>query len=164
MEDVNNTKKLKDMKLFNTYKIEISIILILLVLVSVKLFSGKWYKENAQTAINMSLDNKNILTQIPDDTSYLLIDISQHGENSQQAENGFIPMPFNKSVEEETIRQFKRNGSKIVVYSTNYPESCMAWVLLNQLGVNECYVLNTQAQKQEVFNYQFQPDTTARLE
>jgi hypothetical protein len=83
--------------------------------------------------------------------------------------NPFSSFPvMNVSWEEMMKKEFHGKISqpdhRYVIVSDSRAEGVRAWVLLNQAGVKNLFILREEGVNDELFKYQFQPDTTIRLE
>ena len=74
-----------------------------------------------------------------------------------------VNIPFEELLEKPNRKILDQTKGEIVLYSKDVSTTSKAWVILNQLGFQDVLILRN-SENTEVFNYKFQPDTTARLE
>jgi hypothetical protein len=145
-------KKLKELK------IVLVILLVVLVLVIVKTTGKNCFKEDAKNAIEAVTGN-NFLISLNDfkvsENQFLVVDLNKSG--SIQFENSLI-IPFEKLLEESTIQKVKETKGKILLVSDDNSQTAKAWVILNQMGIKNVFVLAND-DNPEVLKYEFQSDT-----
>jgi len=150
-------KKLKELK------IVLAILLVVLVLVIAKTMSKNRLNQDAINAIE-AVSNSNFSVSLNEfkaaQNQFLVVDLSESG--SAQFENS-MKVPFDKLLEESTIQKLKETQGKILLVSTNNSQTSKAWVILNQIGIKNVFVL-TNEENQEILKYAFQPDSITRLE
>lgn len=150
-------KKLKELK------IVLVILLIVLVLVIVKTTGKNRFKNDAKDAVEAVAGN-NYLVSINDFKSaqnqFLVVDLNE--TDSIQFENS-IKISFEKLLEESHIQKIKETQGKILLVSAKNSQTAKAWVILNQMGIKNVFILSND-ENPEVLKYEFQPDTRAGLE
>jgi hypothetical protein len=67
-------------------------------------------------------------------------------------------------MKKEFLRKIQQPDHKVVIVSGSQTDGVKAWVLLDQAGVKNLFVLREEGMNDELFKYQFLPDTTIRLE
>lgn len=100
-----------------------------------------------------------------------LISINEYNQNKEafqvvtltQSENpdtvqfeNSIKITFEKLLEESVIQQLKEKQIKILLVSADNSQSSNAFVILNQMGFKNVFVLSNEVNP-EVLKYQFQP-------
>lgn len=150
-------KKLKELK------IVLVILLIVLVLVIVKTTGKNRFKNDAKDAVE-AVGGNDFLVSLNDFKSaqnqFLVVDLNE--TDSIQFENS-IKISFEKLLEESNIQKIKETQGKILLVSADISQTSKAWVILNQMGLKNVFILSNN-ENPEVLKYEFQPDTTARLE
>ena len=63
-----------------------------------------------------------------------------------------------------TLEKLNTPDKKITLYSENESQATSAFVLLNQLGVKNVYILKSGEGDDEEKRFSFQPDTTLKPE
>ena len=142
------------------------LLVIILVLVILRSTNVNLFKQEAKTAIELATQGKNILSleNINALTSgFIIINLdSPESYKASQFKNS-KNIPFNNLLEKENRGIFENIAGEIILYSDDISTSSKAWVVLNQLGYKNVYILQNK-DSNEVLKYKFQPDTTARLE
>lgn len=69
-----------------------------------------------------------------------------------------MKVPFDKLMEESTIQTLKETQGKILLVSDDNSQTAKAWVILNQMGIKNVFLLSNE-ENAEVLKYEFQPDT-----
>lgn len=90
---------------------------------------------------------------------YLVVEL---GENSN---NGKFPVAVKVTFEELTDNDFREqleSSEKKILLTGNEPQTAKAWVILNQLGVKNLFIL-TEMKKPEMLRYTFNTDTLKTL-
>ena len=148
--------KLKDLK------IVLFILLIVLVLVIAKTTGKNRFKQDAKNAIEVITSN-NFSVSLTDfraaENQFLVVDLSESG--SIQFDNS-LKVPFEKLIDETLIQKLKETEKKILLVSEDNSLAIKSWVILNQLGFKNIFVLS-DAENAEVLKYKFQPGTSAGM-
>jgi len=155
--EIVKMKRLKDLK------IVLLLLLVVLVLVIIRTTGKNGFKEDAKNAIETAT-SKNCSVSLNDfkatENQYLIVDLNESGlvrfENS-------IKVPFEKLLEESTLQKLKETENKILLVSDNNSAATKAWVILNQMGFKNVFILSNK-ENPEVLKYEFQPDSAVSLE
>ncbi len=91
---------------------------------------------------------------------YLIVDLDE--SDSSRFDNS-IKVQFEKLLEDSNHQRLMDSEKKIVLVSTDISTVSKAWVILHQLDIENVYLLSG-GENPEVLKYEFQPDTSARLE
>ncbi len=146
------------MKKLRELKIVIVILLIISVLVIVKTTGKNRFNHDAKDAIE-AVSGNNFSVSLNDfktaETQFLVVDLNESG--SAQFENS-MKVQFEKLLEESTIQKLKDTQGKILLVSDDNSQTAKAWVILNQMGIKNAFVLAND-ENPEVLKYKFQPDT-----
>jgi uncharacterized protein (UPF0333 family) len=151
------------MKKLKEFKIVLLILLVVLVLVIVKSTGKNRFKQDAKSAIE-TITSNNFSVSLTDfsaaENQFLVVELNESG--SVQFENS-IKVNFEKLIDETILEKLKETENKILLVSEDNSLAIKSWVILNQLGFKNIFVLLVDENK-EVVKYKFQPDTSARLE
>ncbi|MDD2307365.1 MAG: rhodanese-like domain-containing protein [Prolixibacteraceae bacterium] len=147
-------------------KFVILIIVVILVLVIIRNSDQNLFKQDIKSAIEATQNNSNLLS--PDQLhqlkgSWMVVNIgtsdlpdSIHVEHS-------IKIPFENLLDQTNRKILEEVDGKLILYSGDVETASKAWVILNQMGFKNVFILNSGGNPEEL-KYKFQPDTTARLE
>jgi uncharacterized protein (UPF0333 family) len=145
------------MKKLKEFKIVLLILLVVLVLVIVKSTGKNRFKQDAKSAIE-TITSNNFSVSLTDfsvaENQYLVVVLNESG--SVQFENS-IKVPFEKLIDENILQKLKETDNKILLISGNNSIALKAWVILNQLGFKNVFVLSDE-ETPEGLKYKFQPD------
>ncbi len=144
-------------------KIVLLVLAIILVLVIVKTVGKNGFKQDAKSAIEAVVSSNFMVSQNElenNKTQYLIIDLDESA--SSQFENS-VKIPFDKLLAETTLQKLKDSEKKILLVSADNSALAKAWVILYQLNFKNVFVLSGE-ENPEVLKFEFQPDTSARLE
>ncbi len=144
-------------------KIVLLVLVVVLALVLVKTIGKNGFKQDAANAVDAIVSNKFMI--FPHDlknaeNQYLIVDLDE------SASSGFensLKIPFDKLLEESNLQKIKDSEKKILLVSTDNSVAAKAWVILNQLDIENVFFLSN-GENPEVLKYEFQTDTTAKLE
>ncbi len=157
------------MRIMNQLKnltIVFAVLGIILILVLVRNSNQNLFKQDVQTAIEATQDNKNLIS--PDQLKksgkpFLVINLGSedmpdflHFENS-------IHLPLENLLDQTNRKILEEANGDIIIYSTDVSTAAKAWVILNQLRFKRVFILNSDINSEDL-KYKFQPDTSARLE
>jgi len=134
-----------------------------LVFVIVKSNGKNSFTQDAQNAVEAAVSN-NFSISISEfktmEKDVLIVDLNESGKSQF---NNSVQIPFNKLLDESALQTLKKTKIKILLVSDDISKAEKAWVILNQLGLKNVFVLSTE-ENPEVLKYEFVPDTSARLE
>jgi len=146
------------MKRLSDLKIVLIILLVVLVLVIVKSTGKNHFKQDAQNAIE-TVENNNFSISMNDfvgfENQFLVVVLNEYG--SVQFENS-IKVPFEKLIDETILEKLKETENKILLMSDDHSSALKAWVILNQLGFKNIFVLSDEENPEDL-KYEFQPET-----
>lgn len=139
----------------------IAALVILVVLVLVRAFNTNLFKQNASDVLvsiestTVSIDALQSLTG-----KYTIVELDDKsglfGENS-------IAIPFDQILEKSNRKKFESFEGATYLFSSSTGKTAQSWVILNQLGYNNVYILCEQ-ENPEALKYKFRPDTTIKPE
>ncbi|MDP2338614.1 MAG: rhodanese-like domain-containing protein [Bacteroidota bacterium] len=146
--------------------IVVLILVALLILVIVRSSDKNLFKKEVRTAIEATQNNSNTISldQLKKQTrSWIVVNLGSedlpdflHSENS-------IHLPVENILDQTNRKILGEAKGDLILYSNDEAMAAKTWVILNQLGFENVFILNTGSNP-EVLKYKFQPDTTARLE
>ena len=154
------------MSLLKNLKIIIPVLMVLLILVIIRISDTNVFREPARKALEATQNNGNLIT--PDQLklltgSYLVIDLrSVAGHDSIQFQHR-MQIPFEKILDRVNRDVLDQTKGDLILYSDDIATASKAWVILNQIGYKNLWILTSNTNPEES-KYKFQPDTTARLE
>ncbi|MFA5328209.1 MAG: hypothetical protein WC384_10500 [Prolixibacteraceae bacterium] len=154
------------MKRIKNILVVVLILLILLVLVISRSTDQNLFKRNVNSALEKSENGSNTIS--PDElkartTAYLVINLDPGRISPSISVEKIIAIPLQNLLDEANRKILKEVDGDLILYSSENATSAKAWVILNQLGFQNVYILSS-GENPEVLKYKFQPDTTARLE
>lgn len=139
---------------------------ILLILVIIRISDQNLFKKDVKTAIEATQNNSNTLS--PDQLHqlkgpWMVVNIgntdlpdSIHAEHSMK-------IPFENLLDQTNRKILEGVDGDLILYSADVATASKAWVILNQMGFKQVFILNSGGNPEEL-KYKFQPDTTVRLE
>jgi len=152
--------KLKNLRLV------ILIVGILLILVIVRNSDSNIFRKDINTAVEAAQNNSNLLSieQVRQLKSTWLVINGGNDKlpDSLRIEHS-ISIPFENLLEEANRKILKEVDGDLILYSSDVAMASKAWVILNQLGYPNVFILKSEGNQEEL-KYKFQPDTTVRLE
>ncbi len=154
------------MQQFKNLKFVILIIVVLLILVIVRNSDQNLFKKDIKSAIEATQNNSNILSrdQLHQMKGpWMVVNIGNSDlSDSVQVEHS-IKIPFENLLDQTNRNILEGVNGDLILYSADVATASKAWVILNQMGFKNIFILNTGGNPEEL-KYKFQPDTTARLE
>lgn len=149
-----------------SYKWNLLVLAILLILVLVRNSDPHVFKVVVKEAIASSADSHNLitvaqLTQLS--TPLLIVDLGVESEHDSLNRIPSVKIPFEQLLNPVNRKILNEAKGGIVLTSREVATASRAWVILNQLGYQKVWILTPNGDG-EAFKYKFQPDTTARLE
>ena len=147
-------------------KFVILIIGVLLTLVIVRISDRNLFKQDVKTAIKALQNNQNMIStdQLRQQKNpWIVLNIGDSDmPDSIQVEHS-MKIPFESLLDQTNRKILEEVDGDLVLYSADVATASKAWVILNQLGFKNVFILNT-GENQEELKYKFQPDTAAKLE
>ena len=144
----------------------ILVIVILLIMVIIRNSNTNLFKQDVKTALD-GIQTKNNLVS-PDQLKkkkepWLVVNLGNedlpdilHFENS-------IHIPFENLLDQTNRNILKDTKGDLILYSEDNSETAKAWVILNQLGFKNVFILKNEENTEEL-KFMFEPDSSARLE
>jgi hypothetical protein len=154
------------MEQLKNLKFVILFIVVILILVIVRNSDQNLFKQDVKSAIEATKNNSNVLS--PDQLHqlkepWMVVNIG----NSELPDSIYvehsIKIPFENLLDQTNRKILKEVDGKLILYSADVAIASKAWVILNQMGFKNAFILNSGGNPEEI-KYKFQPDKTARLE
>ena len=150
-------KNLKDLKIVLIFMV------VVLVLVIVRTAGKNGFNQDAKNAVK-AVSNNNFSISLNElktnEKDYLIVDLSE--SVSVQYKN-HLQIPLENLIDKINLQKLKETKNKILLFSDNHSNAEKAWVILNQLGFKNVFILSND-ENIEVFKYEFHPDTAVKLE
>lgn len=132
---------------------------LLLVLILIRTFNTNVFKRPAIDAITTAENNTVTVSQLQSDSDPRTI--VELDENDQRFNESWS-IPFSELLEKVNQTKLKEVQGNIYLHSDQVETSTKAWVILNQLGYDNVFILADE--EPEVLKYKFRPDTTVQPE
>ncbi len=154
------------MKQLKNILVVVLILIFLLVLVVVRSTDQNLFRRNVNSALEQAKNASNIVS--PDElkartTGYLIINLDSGRISPSISAEKIIAIPLQNLLDEANRKILKEVDNDLILYSSENATSAKAWIILNQLGFQNVFILSS-GENTETLKYKFQPDTTARLE
>jgi hypothetical protein len=152
-------------KLKNLWPV-ILIVGILLILVIVRNSDSTIFRKDTKTAVEAAQNNSNMLSieQVRQlKSTWLVVNIGDGNLPDSLWIEHSISIPFENLLEEANRKILEEVDGDLILYSSDAATASKAWVILNQLGYPNVFILKSEVNQEEL-KYKFQPDTTVRLE
>lgn len=146
--------------------IVILILLVLVILAIVRNSDQNLFKQDVKTAIVAAQNDSNTIS--PDQLKKrtrpcLLVNLGNENIPDSLLVEKTISIPFENLLDQTNRKILNEVKGDIILYSTDVAIVTKAWVILNQLGFKNLFILSSTSNS-EVLNYKFEPDTTAGIE
>lgn len=144
----------------------ILIVGILLILVIVRNSDSNIFRKDIKTAVEAAQNKSNLLSleQVRQlKSTWLVLNVGNENLPDSLRVEHSISIPFENLLEEANRKILEEVDGDLILYSSDAATASKAWVILNQLGFTNVFILNTKVGSEEL-KYKFQPDTTVRLE
>jgi hypothetical protein len=148
------------------FKTAALVLLPILILIIIRMNNPGIFQEPISKAMEGTKDRGNLIT--PNQlkklgASSLVIDLSNKDHHDSLQFHPTISISPERLLDPENREILDRTKGTVVLYADDVAISSKAWIILNQLGYSNLYIL-TLEEDPEVLKYKFQPDTSARLE
>jgi hypothetical protein len=154
------------MQQLKNLKFVILIIVVLLILVILRISDRNLFKQDVKTAIEATKNNSKILspTQLHQlKGPWMVVNIGNSDLPDSIHVEHSMKIPFENLLDQTNRKILEGVDGKLILYSADVTTASKAWVILNQMGFKNAFILNSGGNPEEI-KYKFQPDTTARLE
>ncbi len=152
--------KLKNLRLV------VLIIGILLILVIIRNSDSNIFRKDIKTVVEAAKENRNMLTteQIKLlKSKWLVVNIGNDNMPDSLRFEHSISIPFENLLDKANREILEEVDGDLILYSSDAATTSKAWIILNQLGFTNVFILKSETNQEEL-KYKFQPDTTVRLE
>ena len=154
------------MQQLKNLKFVILFIVVILILVIVRNSDQNLFKQDVKSAIEATQNNSNVLS--PDQLhqlkgSWIVVNIGNRDLPDSIHVEHSIKIPFENLLDQTNRKILEGVNGDLILYSADVATASKAWIILNQMGFKNVFIMNTGENPEEL-KYKFQPDTTARLE
>lgn len=156
-----------NMKVLKELKIVLILAAVILGMMLFRVYDKQGWKEKPGEATEKIIRQEIFLSAeelLQSDVPVMLIRLGHMGNDSLIAAYPAVEITPEKITEKEFLIDIRQPGKRLVLISASPGKAVESWIILNQLGVKNLYIYNDQFPGNEQFKYQFQPDTTFRLE
>jgi len=134
----------------------IALLVVLTVLVLVRTFNQNLFKRNAADAVEAAKNNTVTVDELQSiNSEFYIVELDENAGQFEQS----ISIPFEQILEQSNRDKLENLEGNIYLFSNSIDRSARAWVILNQLGFDNVYILSNTTEP-EAFKYKFQPDTS----
>lgn len=154
------------MNQFKNIRIVLLVIVVLLAMVFIRSSNKNLFKEDVKTGLDAAQNGSNLLTneQLAKlETPYLIINLDQENIPDTIPVKKIIAIRINNLLDESNRKILQEVEGDLILYSSDASKTAKAWMILNQLGFKQVYILSGKPNS-EVLNYKFEPDTSAATE
>ena len=144
----------------------ILIVFVLIILVIVRSTKQNIFKQDVKTALDAAQNKSNLvsLDQLKkQSTPWLVVNLGNEDLPDNLHFEKSMHLPFENLLDQTNREILEEAKGDLILYSADDATAAKAWVILNQLGFKNIFILNTN-ENSGILNYKFQPDTTARIE
>jgi rhodanese-related sulfurtransferase len=154
------------MNIINNFKVVITVVLIILILVIIRAFSANHFANDAKRLAEPSVIRTNIITpeQIKNLSGVkLIINLDEETERTNDQGIELVNIPVDSILNNNRLNTIRKHDGPVLLVSSETAVSARIWMVLSQMGYKNIYILTNYADN-EVFKYNFQPDTLVRPE
>jgi hypothetical protein len=149
------------MELLKSYKVVITVVLIVVVLVLIRATGLNHFKNNARKWAEPSLTHSNIIT--PEQVASfkgntLTINLDNKMIPGEKTTGDLRNIPAESILNKNIIKSILKHNGPVLIYSSQPGLSARIWMLLSQMGCREIYIL-TKEPGNELPLFKFQPDS-----
>jgi hypothetical protein len=147
-------------------RLVILIVSILLILVIIRNSDSNIFRKDVKTAVDTAKDNRNMISVeqvLQLKSKWLVVNIGNDNLPDSLRFEHSISIPFENLLEEANRKILEEVDGDLILYSSDVAMASKAWVILNQLGYPNVFILKRGVGQEDLKN-KFQPDTTVRLE
>jgi hypothetical protein len=146
------------MELLKKYRLVIIVVLPILILVLIRSSGLNYFKNDAKKRAEPSLKQSNIMI-IEQAGSLsgknLIINLDKEGKLTGDVQN----IPADSVLTKNYVTMIMKHDGPVLLFSSDPGLSARIWMILSQLGCRNIYIL-TDKTDNEVFKYEFRPDTS----
>jgi len=134
----------------------IVMLVVLTALVLVRTFNHNLFTRDASDAVAATGNNTIALAELNSlQASYTIVELDDNSGKFEQS----ISIPYALILEKTNRMKLESLEGSIYLFSESIETSAQAWVILNQLGFDNVFILSNE-QEPEALKYKFQPDTS----
>jgi len=134
------------------------------ILVVLRTFNKSIFKLNSEDVIEAVESQNKVVSGSDLDDGYMVVNLDADPTPEKPEIPVTIKIPFEDLLRKENLNQLRHSELKIALYSDDQALAAKAFTLLNQMGVQNLYIMDTDSIGNETFQYEFRPDTTLRPE
>ena len=134
------------------------------ILVVLRMVNRSIFKQNAGDVIAAIESRNTVISESDLNDSYMLVNLDADSTPGQPEIPVTVKIPFENLLEKQNLEQFRQANLNIALYSNDQAIAAKAFTLLNQLGIQNLFIIDTDSIGNETFQYEFQPDTLIRPE
>jgi hypothetical protein len=149
------------MELLKNYRVVITVVLIVLVLVVIRSTGVNHFKNDAKKWADPSVTQSNTLT--PEQArnltgNSLTINLDNRMIPGDEVTGDIRNIRADSVLSKNIIKLVVRHKGPVLIYSSQPALSARIWMVLSQMGCREIYIL-TKETENEAIKYKFQPDS-----
>jgi hypothetical protein len=149
------------MELLKSYRVVITVVLIVLILVVIRSTGINHFKNDARKWAEPSLTNSNTIT--PEQVgslkgNNLTINLDNKMIPGEEITGDLRNIPADSILNKNIIKSILKHKGPVLIYSTQSSLSARIWMVLSQMGCREIYIL-TNEPGNEVPKFKFRSDT-----
>lgn len=149
------------MELLKSYRVIITVVLIVLVLVVIRSTGVNHFKNDAKKWADPSVTQSNILT--PEQArnlkgKCLTINLDNRKIPDDEISGDIRNIRADSVLSKKIFKSVVRHKGPVLIYSSQPALSARIWMVLSQMGCREIYIL-TEEIENEAIRYKFQPDS-----
>jgi hypothetical protein len=151
------------MKIFGNFKYVLILSFIILIMMIIKVCENNAWPGNAGKAAEITAHRNNFITKenlrkVPGQIT--LIKTGLPVSDSLLSSFPGVNVSWEEMMQKQFLRKINEPDHTYVIVSGSHTDGVRAWVLLDQMGVKDLFILDLDGVNNELFKYQFQPDTT----
>ena len=140
---------------------------VLLILVLIKAFSTRKFKNDVGKWAEPSLTNENLVSpaELNNLNDVLLINLEGNTELFNGGSVHEILLPAASLLEKRNLKRINAYKNKdVVLYSEDPSLNARIWMILSQMGYKNLFILMNDSTDNEAIKYEFRPDSMYRPE
>jgi hypothetical protein len=149
------------MEFLKSYRVVITVVLIILILVVIRSTGINHFKNDARKWAEPSLTNSNTITSEQVGSlkgNNLTINLDNKMIPGEEVTGDFRNIPADSILNKNIIKSILNHKGPVLIFSTQPALSARIWMVLSQMGCREIYIL-TKEPGNEVPKFKFQPDS-----
>ena len=149
------------MDLIKKYKVVITIVLIILILVCMRSLDVNHFKNDAKRWAEPSVTRSNTINIEKSGRlsgKKLFINLDKDDSGIREITNDAQNIPADSVLSKKYFKIIREHDGTVLLFSSETAVSARIWMVLSQMGCMNIYIL-TNNEDNEVFKYKFRPDT-----